>query len=85
MASQTGGFVESDLLNLVYIRETEGVHEVDRYWHQVINVIEHQKQTFLETVTEMKIAVLSFAFRRDRRYEMTPVFAVRDMLLQGLR
>merc|ERR1719201_1815609 len=41
-----GSCFQKDILNLVYICESEGLHEVARYWQQVVDMNEHQKATF---------------------------------------
>merc|ERR1712001_507912 len=41
-----GSCFQKDVLNLVYICETEGLHEVAKYWQQVVEMNEHQKHTF---------------------------------------
>merc|ERR1712194_412181 len=86
-----GSCFQKDILNLVYICESEGLHEVAKYWQQVVDMNEHQKQTFagkvisslFNTVTKKKIAVLGFAFKKDTGdVRETPAMAVCDMLLQ---
>merc|ERR1712204_149204 len=60
-----GSCFQKDILNLVYICESEGLHEVAKYWQQVVDMNEHQKQTFagkiisslFNTVPKKKIAV----------------------------
>merc|ERR1739838_1214037 len=86
-----GSCFQKDILNLVYMCESEGLHEVAKYWQQVVDMNEHQKQTFagkiisslFNTVTKKKIAVLGFAFKKDTGdVRETPAMAVCDMLLQ---
>ena len=56
----------------MYICESEGLHEVARYWQQVVEMNEHQKSTFsgkiisslFNTLMNKKIAVLGFAFKK---------------------
>merc|ERR1712244_201528 len=68
-----GSCFQKDILNLVYICESEGLTEVARYWQAVVDMNEHQKTTFtnniisslFNTVTSKKIAVLGFAFKKD--------------------
>merc|ERR1712207_75032 len=63
-----GSCFQKDILNLVYICESEGLTEVAKYWQMVVDMNEHQKQTFagkiisslFNTVTNKKIAVLGF-------------------------
>jgi len=86
-----GSCFQKDILNLVYICESEGLHEVARYWQMVVDMNEHQKTTFagkiistlFNTVTHKKIAVLGFAFKKDTGdVRETPAINVCNMLLQ---
>lgn len=68
-----GSCFQKDILNLVYICESNGLIEVANYWKQVINVNDYQKSRFVKrvvssmfnTVSGKKIAVLGFAFKKD--------------------
>merc|ERR1739846_32721 len=86
-----GSCFQKDILNLVYICESEGLHEVAKYWQMVVDMNEHQKETFagniisslFNTVTNKKIAVLGFAFKKDTGdVRETPAITVCNMLLQ---
>merc|ERR1719336_2943132 len=86
-----GSCFQKDILNLVYICETEGLHEVAKYWQMVVDMNEHQKQTFagniistlFNTVTCKKFAILGFAFKKDTGdVRETPAVTVCNMLLQ---
>jgi len=86
-----GSCFQKDILNLVYICESEGLHEVAKYWQMVVDMNEHQKRTFtsniistlFNTVTRKKIAVLGFAFKKDTGdVRETPAINVCNMLLQ---
>lgn len=86
-----GSCFQKDILNLVYICESEGLHEVAKYWQTVVDMNEHQKSTFagkiisslFNTVTHKKIAVLGFAFKKDTGdVRETPAITVCNMLLQ---
>merc|ERR1719428_1126592 len=86
-----GSCFQKDILNLVYICESEGLTEVAKYWQMVVDMNEHQKQTFagkiisslFNTVTNKKIAVLGFAFKKDTGdVRETPAITVCNMLLQ---
>merc|ERR1711881_765686 len=86
-----GSCFQKDILNLVYIRECEGLHEVARYWQMVVDMNEHQKEHFthkiisslFNTVTNKKIAVFGFAFKKDTGdVRETPALTVCNMLLQ---
>merc|ERR1712007_138245 len=60
-----GSCFQKDILNLVYICESEGLPEVAKYWQMVVDMNEHQKTAFtskiisslFNTVTNKKIAV----------------------------
>merc|ERR1739837_31413 len=86
-----GSCFQKDILNLVYICESEGLREVAKYWQMVVDMNEHQKATFAEkiistlfnTVTHKKIAVFGFAFKKDTGdVRETPAISVCHMLLQ---
>merc|ERR1712176_45175 len=86
-----GSCFQKDILNLVYICESEGLHEVARYWQMVVDMNEHLKTTFaskiistlFNTVSFKKIAVLGFAFKKDTGdVRETPAINVCNMLLQ---
>merc|ERR1712004_687701 len=86
-----GSCFQKDILNLVYICESEGLHEVAKYWQMVVDMNEHQKLTFagkiisslFNTVTNKKIAVLGFAFKKDTGdVRETPAITVCHNLLQ---
>jgi len=86
-----GSCFQKDILNLVYICESEGLHEVAKYWQMVVDMNEHQKMTFaskiistlFNTVSFKKIAVLGFAFKKDTGdVRETPAINVCNMLLQ---
>merc|ERR1712061_894305 len=86
-----GSCFQKDILNLVYICEAEGLTEVAKYWQSVIDMNDHQKRTFagkiisslFNTVTNKKIAVFGFAFKKDTGdVRETPAVLVTKMLLQ---
>merc|ERR1712099_66756 len=86
-----GSCFQKDILNLVYICESEGLPEVAKYWQMVVDMNEHQKTAFtskiisslFNTVTNKKIAVLGFAFKKDTGdVRETPAVTVCNMLLQ---
>ena len=68
-----GSCFQKDILNLVYIAKSYGLHAVADYWEQVIILNDHQKKRFAEniiktlynTVSGKKIAVLGWAFKKD--------------------
>ena len=68
-----GSCFKKDILNLVYICECFGLNEVAAYWQSIIDMNEYQKAEFSKTivktmhntVTDKKIAILGFAFKKD--------------------
>uniref|UniRef100_A0A8D0G1A9 UDP-glucose 6-dehydrogenase n=1 Tax=Sphenodon punctatus TaxID=8508 RepID=A0A8D0G1A9_SPHPU len=68
-----GSCFQKDVLNLVYLCEALNLPEVARYWQQVIEINEYQRRRFaariisclFNTVTDKKIALLGFAFKKD--------------------
>jgi UDPglucose 6-dehydrogenase len=86
-----GSCFQKDILNLVYICEQFGLHEVAQYWQQVVDMNEYQKRTFttriihtlFNTVTNKKIAVFGFAFKKDTGdVRETPSLTVCRMLME---
>jgi UDPglucose 6-dehydrogenase len=68
-----GSCFQKDILNLVYIAKSYGLHEVADYWEQVVIMNNHQKtrfsknivQTLYNTVSDKKITLLGWAFKKD--------------------
>eukprot|EP00485_Elphidium_margaritaceum_P011235 CAMPEP_0202703762 /NCGR_PEP_ID=MMETSP1385-20130828/16567_1 /ASSEMBLY_ACC=CAM_ASM_000861 /TAXON_ID=933848 /ORGANISM="Elphidium margaritaceum" /LENGTH=502 /DNA_ID=CAMNT_0049361665 /DNA_START=42 /DNA_END=1550 /DNA_ORIENTATION=- len=68
-----GSCFQKDILNLVYICESLGLHEVAEYWNQVVLMNDYQKERFaravvrslFNTIAEKKIAILGFAFKKN--------------------
>ncbi len=68
-----GSCFKKDILNLVYIADSYGLHEVARYWEGVVNMNEYQKCRFVDnmikvmfnTVADKRIALFGFAFKAD--------------------
>merc|ERR1712019_236088 len=86
-----GSCFQKDILNLVYICEQFGLNEVAAYWQQVVDMNDYQKKTFTEriihtlfnTVTNKKICVFGFAFKKDTGdVRETPAVTVCNMLME---
>ena len=68
-----GSCFQKDILNLVYLCEHFGLREVADYWNQVVSMNDYQKRRFSErivrtmfnTVSDKKIAIWGFAFKKD--------------------
>jgi UDPglucose 6-dehydrogenase len=68
-----GSCFQKDILNLVYIAKSYGLHQVADYWEQVIIMNDHQKKRFsntivqnlYNTVADKKITFLGWAFKKD--------------------
>ncbi|KAJ2957971.1 hypothetical protein NQZ79_g6404 [Umbelopsis isabellina] len=68
-----GSCFQKDILNLVWLSTQLNLPEVATYWKQVVDMNEHQKSRFVQriistlfnTITNKKIAVLGFAFKKD--------------------
>lgn len=64
---------QKDIFNIVYLSESLHLYEVADYWRTIINMNEYQKQRFTKRIisclfhnlTDKKIAVLGFAFKKD--------------------
>ena len=68
-----GSCFRKDVLNLVYIAQSLHLPEVADYWEAVVEMNEYQKQRFCKrivkclyhTLTDKKVAVLGFAYKKD--------------------
>mmetsp|Transcript_21091 Transcript_21091/g.29198 ORF Transcript_21091/g.29198 Transcript_21091/m.29198 type:complete len:475 (-) Transcript_21091:16-1440(-) len=68
-----GSCFQKDILNLVYICDSQGLKEVAEYWRQVVVMNNYQKRRFVNrmistmfnTVSGKKIAICGFAFKKD--------------------
>ncbi|MFW6217530.1 MAG: UDP-glucose 6-dehydrogenase [Verrucomicrobiota bacterium] len=85
-----GSCFQKDILNLVYLCEYFGLPEVAAYWNSVIEMNDYQKHRFarrvvstmFNTVSDKKIAVLGFAFKKDTNdtRESAAIYICRDLL-----
>ena len=68
-----GSCFKKDILNLAYLAEHYGLHEVASYWTDVVALNDYQTERFVSrmvqsmfnTVAGKRIAVLGFAFKAD--------------------
>ncbi|MCJ1462793.1 UDP-glucose 6-dehydrogenase 1 [Pseudocyphellaria aurata] len=68
-----GSCFQKDIFNIVYLSESLHLYEVADYWRTILNMNEYQKQRFTKRIisclfhnlTDKKIAVLGFAFKKD--------------------
>lgn len=87
-----GSCFQKDILNLVYLCEHFNLPEAAAYWEAVIRMNDWQKSRFVNrivrtlfnTVTEKKIGVLGFAFKKDTNdtRESAAIYVCRDLLLE---
>lgn len=85
-----GSCFQKDILNLVYLCEHFGLPEVAAYWNGVIEMNNYQKRRFSQrviskmfnTVSDKKIAVLGFAFKKDTNdtRESAAIYVCRNLL-----
>lgn len=90
-----GSCFQKDILNLVYLCEHFGLPEVAKYWEQVVVMNDYQKRRFstrivtkmFNTVSDKKIAVLGFAFKKDTNdtRESAAIYVCRDLLEERAR
>jgi len=88
-----GSCFQKDILNLVYLCEHFGLKEVAAYWEAVVNMNDYQKRRFSQrivhtlfnTVTDKKIAIFGFAFKKDTNdtRESPAIYVCRDLLEEG--
>jgi len=68
-----GSCFKKDVLNLVYLCESAGLHTAAEYWMQVVKMNEHQQERIVSrlfkemfnTLAGKKIAIFGFAFKAD--------------------
>jgi UDPglucose 6-dehydrogenase len=85
-----GSCFQKDLLNLVYLCESFNLPEVAEYWSQVVKINEWQKSRFVakivrtlfNTVSNKRIGILGFAFKKDTNdtRETAAINVCRDLL-----
>jgi UDPglucose 6-dehydrogenase len=88
-----GSCFQKDILNLVYLCDHFGIGEVARYWESVVNMNDYQKSRFsrrivstlFNTVSDKRIAVFGFAFKKDTNdtRESAAIYVCRDLLEEG--
>lgn len=85
-----GSCFQKDILNLVYLCEYFRLPEVAEYWDQVVKMNDYQKtrfvtrivRTLFNTVSDKKIAIWGFAFKKDTNdtRESAAIYVCRDLL-----
>ncbi len=85
-----GSCFQKDILNLVYLCESFNLPHVAEYWRQVVHLNDWQKSRFVEeivrtlynTVSNKRIAILGFAFKKDTNdtRESAAIQVCRDLL-----
>ena len=85
-----GSCFKKDILNLVYICESYGLHEVARYWEGVLAMNEYQESRFVKamirymfnTIVDKRIALFGFAFKADTSdtRQSPAIFVARKLL-----
>jgi len=90
-----GSCFQKDILNLVYLCEHFGLPEVAEYWEQVVKMNDFQKRRFsshivkhmFNTVSDKKIAVWGFAFKKDTNdtRESAAIYVCRDLVEERAR
>ena len=90
-----GSCFQKDILNLVYLCEHFGLRQVANYWEQVVIMNDYQKRRFSEdivktmfnTVSDKKIGIWGFAFKKDTNdtRESPAIYICRDLLRERAR
>lgn len=85
-----GSCFQKDILNLVYLCNYFGLPEVAEYWHQVIKLNDYQKRRFskkiittlFNTVSDKKIALLGWAFKKNTNdtRESAAIYVAADLI-----
>ena len=87
-----GSCFQKDILNLVYLSEHFGLHEVGAYWEQVVTMNNYQKRRFTERIVKSlfnsvagkRIAIFGFAFKKDTNdtRESAAIMVCSDLLAE---
>ena len=86
-----GSCFQKDILNLVYLCDYYGLHEVAEYWEQVIKMNDHQQNRFVSnmvssmfnTVAGKRIAIFGVAFKANTSdTRESPALAICRALLE---
>ena len=86
-----GSCFKKDVLNLVYLCETFGLHTAAEYWSSVIKMNQHQQERIVSrlfsamfnTLANKKIALFGFAFKADTGdTRETPAGTVARLLME---
>lgn len=90
-----GSCFQKDILNLVYLCHHFGLPEVAEYWEQVVKMNDYQKhrfsarivRTLFNTVSDKKVAVFGFAFKKDTNdtRESAAIYVCKDLLQERAR
>jgi UDPglucose 6-dehydrogenase len=90
-----GSCFQKDILNLVYLCEHFGLRDVAAYWEQVVIMNDYQKQRFSErivktmfnTVSDKKIGIWGYAFKKDTNdtRESAAIYVCRDLMRERAR
>lgn len=88
-----GSCFQKDVLNLVYLCECLNLPEIAAYWQQVIDINDFQRRRFanriiealFNTVTNKKIAVFGFAFKKDTAdtRESSAIYICKHLMEEG--
>ena len=88
-----GSCFQKDILNLVYLCRHFGLPQVADYWQSVVEMNDFQKHrlsyrivdTMFNTVTDKKIAIYGFAFKKDTNdtRESAAIYVCKDLLEEG--
>ena len=88
-----GSCFQKDILNLVYLCQQYGLHEVADYWQGVISINDYQKNRFasriqqalFNTVNGKKIAFWGWAFKKDTNdtRESAAIYVADQLLSEG--
>merc|ERR1712111_108448 len=88
-----GSCFQKDILNLVYISECLNLPEVAEYWTQVVSFNNFQRLRFAQriveclfnTITDKKICILGFAFKKDTgdTRESAAIYVAKHLLDEG--
>ncbi|KAF2083983.1 UDP-glucose dehydrogenase [Saccharata proteae CBS 121410] len=90
-----GSCFKKDVLSLTYISESLHLPEVAAYWKSIVDINEYQKDRFsrrivkclYNTLTNKKIAILGFAYKKDTgdTRESAAITIIRNLISEGAK
>ena len=88
-----GSCFQKDILNLVYLCQFYGLHEVADYWHQVVKINDYQRDRITNKIMEViedsnnkVVTVLGWSFKKNTNdsRESSSIYITFNLLKKGI-